>query len=63
MIKEPRKNKKNSIFWALIFFLSQASVLFSQDSALSQSGNLVVNPSFEEKIDFQNTDSGSNWSK
>lgn len=63
MIKEPRNNKKNSLLWAAILLLSQASVLFSQGSANSQSGNLVVNPSFEDKIDFQNTDSGSSWSK
>lgn len=45
-------------------FLLAALLMFGQQSVLyAQTGNLVVNPSFEKEIDFQNPPSDNKWSK
>ena len=57
MIKEPTYLKKNSFLLAAFFWLSPFACLFSQQ------GNLVINPSFEEKIDFESQAAKLNWTK
>ena len=57
MIKEPKYLKKNSILLAAFLLLSPFALLFSQE------GNLVINPSFEEKIDFESQAARHNWTK
>ncbi|MCK5138027.1 MAG: OmpA family protein [Bacteroidales bacterium] len=51
-----------------IYFLSRsklviAFLLLHSAFTFSQSANLVPNPSFEQKVDFQSSSSGSNWTK
>lgn len=57
MIKVPKINKKSGFLLAALLMLSQLPNL------CAQSGNLVHNPSFEKRIDFQNLASDNNWSK
>ena len=46
-----------SVKLVIVLFIVQCNVAFSQSS------NLVVNPSFEQKIDFQNASDRSDWTK
>jgi len=57
MIKEPKHYKKKLFLWAAFLLLSPFALLFSQQ------GNLVINPSFEEKIDFESPAAELNWTK
>jgi hypothetical protein len=43
--------------------LAVAIILFQYGMALAQSGNLVINPSFEEKVDFQSNTANENWTR
>jgi len=43
--------------------LAVAIILFQYGMALAQSGNLVINPSFEEKVDFQSLSGTDNWTR
>ena len=38
-------------------------ILLQYGMAFAQSGNLVMNPSFEEKVDFQSTTGNENWTR
>lgn len=39
------------------------SILFQSGIAFTQSGNLVINPSFEKSVDFQNHMANDNWTR
>ena len=43
--------------------LAVAFILLQYGMAFAQSGNLVINPSFEEKVDFQNINGNDNWTR
>ena len=57
MIKEPKHCKKNFFLLAAFLLLSPFALLYSQQE------NLVINPSFEEKIDFKSPAAELNWTK
>ncbi len=43
--------------------LAVTFLLFQYGMTFAQSTNLVVNPSFEEMVDFQNSTGNENWTK
>lgn len=57
MIKEPKQLKKKAFHIAAFLLMYPFALLFSQY------GNLVINPSFEEKIDFGSPDAKASWTK
>jgi len=50
-------------FYPASIVLAMAWIFLSCQTLLAQSPNLVVNPSFEEAIDFQNNSSNENWTR
>ncbi|MGW8314714.1 MAG: OmpA family protein [Bacteroidales bacterium] len=57
IFSEPEKRALSSVMVTIAFLVVSPSVLHAQPT------NLVVNPSFEESVDFQDNSTNKNWSK